>query len=133
MTRTARTTSLVTHGDADLSTVADARRAAREWLFGVHGADADLVDTVLVVVSELVTNAIRHGGTGWVLTLTAARDGGVLVRVGDSGPGIPAAVLAGDDDTSGRGLALVRALSSAWGWHPVPLLGKVVWCEVAAP
>ena len=130
MARSTNTSAAVTHGDATLASVADARQAARTWLEG-HGAADDVAGRVILVVSELVTNAVRHGGTGWVLSLRRSSDDGkVVVRVSDTGPGAPSITLAADDATSGRGLALVAALSDGWGWDPSPTGGKVVWAEL---
>jgi len=130
MTSSTSTGATVTHGDADFASVADARRTARTWLDAL-GVDDGAAGRTILVVSELVTNAIRHAHTGWVLTLSRTDDGTVAVRVSDTGTGTPAITLVGDDATSGRGLALVAAISEDWGWDPAPAGGKVVWAEVA--
>lgn len=95
----------------------------RQW------AIQDVVDDVLLVVSELVTNAITHARSACelrlVLTTSALR-----VEVGDGGDGSPDPLLAHDDDEHGRGLYLVAALSQAWGVDSDASGGKVVWAEV---
>ncbi len=86
-------------------------------------------DTVLLVVSELVTNALVHtqGPVRVDLTLAADR---LRVTVSDSSPRSPAKPVVVDwESTGGRGLFLVEALSSAWGSVPVGG-GKQVWSEI---
>jgi signal transduction histidine kinase len=79
---------------------------------------------LLVVVSELVTNAIRHTPRGGVVRLWLD-DHNLRVEVDDSAPRLsPASTTV--DQHGGRGLALVARLSTAWGvdLHPT---GKTVW------
>ncbi|MET9762585.1 SpoIIE family protein phosphatase [Streptomyces sp. NPDC006372] len=86
-------------------------------------------DTILLVVSELVTNALVHtqGAVRVELTLAADR---VRVTVSDSSPRAPAKPVVVDwESTGGRGLFLVEAMSTAWGSVPVGG-GKQVWSEV---
>jgi len=83
------------------------------------------------VVSELVTNAIRHT-FGAVQLGLADVDGDVLVEVFDESLRVPSVVDAGDDATSGRGLAIVAALSRGWGAEELARdgrVGKVVWAR----
>jgi anti-sigma regulatory factor (Ser/Thr protein kinase) len=103
----------------------------REWDLG------ELSDTVALLVSELVTNAVRASADDGApddpaeVALTIWRTGGSLgIEVWDDRPD-PAALLRPDADTeSGRGLLIVEALASRWGQHAVDG-GKVVWCELA--
>ena len=81
-----------------------------------------LVDDVLLLVSELVTNAVRVGGGPVNLALRAVMiDDHVALRieVTDCGPGLPASVATGAlpraDACSGRGLPLVDLLAQSWG------------------
>ncbi|MCU1346243.1 MAG: response regulator receiver [Acidimicrobiia bacterium] len=90
----------------------------------------DLLDTVELLVSELVTNSYLHAGTNAHIAVILHRDS-VRVEVADASaappePRNPAAV-----ERSGRGLQLVNKLTSAWGVDPLPEGGKVVWFEVA--
>ncbi|WP_328300176.1 ATP-binding protein [Streptomyces sp. NBC_00435] len=105
-------------------TVAAARHFTRDTL-EVWGR-GDRQDDLLLCVSELATNALRHGvprGRGYLLRLLAY-DGTVRAEVHDSGPGLSRIA----DRPPGRGLLIVDALADAWGVLPrVP--GKVVWCE----
>ncbi|MFI0904640.1 SpoIIE family protein phosphatase [Streptomyces sioyaensis] len=98
-------------------------RTLRSW--GV----TEEVDVALLVVSELVTNAIAHtqGEVRLDLTLTADR---LRVAVNDASPRAPAKPASVDwEATGGRGLLLVEAMSASWG--SVPLSGgKQVWSEI---
>lgn len=86
------------------------------------------IASACLVVSELVTNGLRHAVTEMELTLS--RHGGILrlaVRDGSSEP-LRAAEQAWDlEGVHGRGLALVDACSRAWGTLPTADGGKVVW------
>ncbi|MGA5117779.1 ATP-binding protein [Streptomyces pseudogriseolus] len=98
-----------------------ARRLA-EW--GLDG----LVDVTELIVSELTTNAVRHGGGPVGLRLL--RDKTLTVEVSDGGAALaPHPRLALTTDEGGRGLHLVAKLSRRWGVRPVPG-GKVVWAEL---
>ena len=83
----------------------------------------------MLLVSELVTNAVRHA-TG-PITVRLIRSGhGLLCEVGDTGNGRPRLKRADLLDDGGRGLSVVHRLTTRWGvrWTDP---GKVVWAEVA--
>src|SRR5688500_1240831 len=82
------------------------------------------------MISELVTNAILHGGEGAVLTLTYA-DLKIRGEVRDSSPAMPVVRSYSETATTGRGMVIVDALAAAWGTFAVDG-GKVVWFELAA-
>lgn len=86
-------------------------------------------DDVVLVVSELVDNAFRHGTGVPVLAVSGSPE---LVRaeVTGGGDGVPAPRPSGP--TGGWGLVLVDRLSLRWGTDLLPVGGKVVWCELAA-
>ncbi|MDH2391146.1 SpoIIE family protein phosphatase [Streptomyces sp. HNM0663] len=89
-------------------------------------------DVVLLVVSELVTNALvhTHGAVRLDLTLAGGR---LRVAVADSSPRAPAKPVIVDwEATGGRGILLVEAMSAAWGSVPVSG-GKQVWSEIVVP
>ena len=101
-------------------------RTLRSW--GLAGS----ADAVLLIVSELVTNALVHtdGPVRLDLTLTGER---LRIAVSDNSPRAPVKSAAMDwEATGGRGVLLVSAVSTAWG--SVPLSGgKQVWAEVEVP
>ena len=109
-----------------------ARRFVTQALTGWDDDEGDLTDTVTLLVSELVTNAVVHAGSEVEvmvqLTLTAAR-----VEVTDASADAVAPRDAGADEDSGRGLALVGSLARRWGIRPAPGGGKTVWFEVERP
>jgi hypothetical protein len=103
-----------------------ARRFAREQLEG-WGLEA-LVETTVLVISELVTNAILHGGRGAVVTLTA-NPSRLRAEVRDGSASEPVMRSYSETAITGRGMVIVDALASAWGSYPVDG-GKVVWFEL---
>jgi serine phosphatase RsbU (regulator of sigma subunit)/anti-sigma regulatory factor (Ser/Thr protein kinase) len=104
-----------------------ARSWAHGWLAG-SGAGPELKDLVLLVVSELVTNAVSQGDGSVRVTLEA--DGAsLLVEVFDSGHRLPSLTDAAPDDTGGRGLHLVDDVSETWGVRE-ELHGKTVWARL---
>ncbi|MGH3329268.1 MAG: ATP-binding protein [Streptomycetales bacterium] len=86
-----------------------------------------LTDCAVLLVSELVTNAVIHGGGPTLLRLTF--DATLRVEVRDLSPAAPRLRYAGPDELGGRGLQLVDRLSQCWGWQPQGC-GKLVWCEL---
>ena len=86
------------------------------------------LDVVTLLVSEVVTNAIVHARTEVEVSVQLTPDA-VRIEVIDHADVVPEARVAADDDTTGRGLALVEALASAWGVEARPD-GKAVWFEV---
>jgi anti-sigma regulatory factor (Ser/Thr protein kinase) len=89
-----------------------------------------VLDTVALIVTELVTNAVLHAQTDLRLTIET-RHGRVRIAVEDRAPSLPQPVHADPDALNGRGLALVEHLSSSWGVD-ASASGKVVWSEIAA-
>ncbi|WP_086831857.1 ATP-binding protein [Streptomyces sp. NRRL B-24572] len=115
----------------DPAEVGRARRWARSRLAGSGiGDDEPLAETLVLLISELVTNAVVHTGCPAVLRmLFAAGGGGVRVEVADTSDRPPQPRHAEGDDTNGRGLELVDGLADRWGWQPEGV-GKSIWCEV---
>ncbi|MGW1029673.1 SpoIIE family protein phosphatase [Streptomyces sp. NPDC002577] len=98
-------------------------RTMRSWHL------AEEADVVLLVVSELVTNALVHTHGAVRLDLTLAGDR-LRVAVSDTSPRAPAKPVIVDwEATGGRGLLLVEAMSACWGSVPVSG-GKQVWSEI---
>jgi anti-sigma regulatory factor (Ser/Thr protein kinase) len=94
-----------------------------EWrIDGTLRADAQLIAT------ELATNAVIHGHSPFTLTI-ALEDAYVRIAVEDRSTALPERRDAGPTAKSGRGLTLVRALSSRWGVD-TGAHGKTVWAEL---
>jgi hypothetical protein len=110
------------------------RHVLQSWGLAVLAEDAT------IVVSELVTNALRHGARG---TGNAALDGIELVlcrrvclvacAVADPSAEPPLLVAADPAAETGRGLHVVEALSAAWGWTRLCGDGKAVWATLRVP
>lgn len=111
--------------------VGAARELARRALDGWPHPDA--VDTVVLLTSEIVTNAILHGGPhgpGEELNVEVSRgDCWARVNVTDGSSRPPVVAEEWSRDLSGRGMLIVDELASAWGYEPL-LTGKTVWFEV---
>lgn len=120
---------------ADPAEVGRARRWVRTRLAGSGiQADEPLAETLILLVSELVTNAVVHTGHPAVLrmVLTGTQEqcpGTVRVEVSDSCARPPAPRHADGEATNGRGLELVDGLADRWGWRPEGA-GKAIWCEI---
>lgn len=93
-----------------------------------------LADDVALAVSELVTNAVKASARPLHVCLSAGA-AWLVVAVADAGQCYPVRACPDGDAESGRGLAVVAALSARWGWHSVapPGLTKVVWAEFQTP
>ncbi|MBR8642256.1 ATP-binding protein [Streptomyces tuirus] len=118
----------------DPAEVGRARRWARSRLAGSGiQADEPLAETLILLVSELVTNAVVHTGRPAVLRLslphTVTEEATVRLEVTDRSSRAPVPRCADDDATTGRGLALVDGLADRWGWS-VEATGKRIWCEL---
>jgi two-component sensor histidine kinase len=105
-------------------------RAAVLWRL-----DRDMTETALLLVSELATNAIRHGTPPIRLSLRLDRDwqqrDRLRVEVTDCSPSLPELSHPEPDQTGGRGLQIVQLLASRWGANAAPRrLGKTVWFEL---
>ena len=106
------------------------RLVLHEW------QQSSLIDTAELVACELVTNAItatRARDCSCPVRLRLASDGSrALILVSDSSPHPPRQINSAGDIESGRGLLLVEALSSSWGWYATREYGitKTVWAEL---
>ncbi|CAL9494024.1 ATP-binding protein [Streptomyces sp. enrichment culture] len=126
----------------DPSEVGRARRWARSRLAGTGiRADEPLAETLVLLVSELVTNAVVHTGCSAVLRLLLpgteagaagtgeAEEATVRLEVEDASDRAPVPRWVDGDATGGRGLALVDGLADRWGWSREGA-GKRIWCEL---
>jgi anti-sigma regulatory factor (Ser/Thr protein kinase) len=130
-------------------------RRARHWAADLMAQarpphHSDLTEAVVLLVSELVTNAIRAVSRLSGLANTAVAGSrpaaGVKHRVWlaiSSSPDlirievhdtscapVPPSHHADDFEESGRGLEVISVLATDWGWNP-DAMGKVVWCELS--
>jgi hypothetical protein len=101
---------------------------------------AELAGDAGIVVSELVTNAVvatagLRPTVAPLLVWLGSDTRCVLAAVADASPRPPVRLDTSPDAEGGRGLALVAAFSSRWGWHPATAAGlvKVVWAEWCPP
>ncbi|MER6348108.1 SpoIIE family protein phosphatase [Streptomyces sp. NPDC001595] len=90
----------------------------------------ELVFTTELVLSELVTNAIRYGGAP--IRVRVLRDRSLICEVFDSSSTAPHLRYAAMTDEGGRGLFLVAQLAERWGTRYLPS-GKVIWAEQPLP
>ena len=116
--------------ECELTDVAGGLAVARRFtrLTLLAWTDGAAVDDALLVVTELATNALTHGGGDPVLRLSV-EGGDIRVEVFDDNPAPPVRRPAGAD--GGWGLALVDRLASLRGTAPHGR-GKVVWCVLPA-
>jgi len=94
----------------------------------------ELVDPAVLVVTELVSNSVRHAA-GESIRVTVARPAQDRARVSviDFSVARPCLWAADPDEERGRGLELVDCLADAWGVDPLPPVGKRVWADLAGP
>jgi anti-sigma regulatory factor (Ser/Thr protein kinase) len=100
------------------------RRPLRQW--GL----AELIPAAELVVSELVTNAVRYAQSK--ISLRLVLEGGLFCEVLDDSAAPPRLREAGQDDERGRGLQVVSQVAQRWGTRRTGT-GKVVWCELTLP
>ncbi|MET9695348.1 ATP-binding protein [Streptomyces sp. NPDC006529] len=125
------------------------RHALTEWRWLAPDADAEpgggagtkpgaeveeAAEDVLLMVSELVTNACLHAGGPAGLVLRHSADG-LRMEVSDGSPEHPRRRSPGNPSVpGGHGLVVLQRLSREWGWERNEVVGgKTVWAEVASP
>ncbi|WP_433500284.1 ATP-binding SpoIIE family protein phosphatase [Sphaerimonospora sp. CA-214678] len=108
--------------------VAHARRFVRDTLaaWGLAG----MVDSTQLIVSELVTNALKHGWPPIELRLLRGRT--LVCEVVDGSETTPTPRMPAPDEDTGRGLQLIKRFAYRWGTRPMPY-GKIVWVEQNLP
>lgn len=106
------------------SAAAAARRFMAAQLCATHCRE--LADDAMLLMSELVTNAVLHGGPP--VTVVVDCDGrGVEVRVRDGNRALPRERPVALDAENGRGLHLLDVIADRWGVTPAEPHGKAVW------
>jgi len=119
------------HAEHRLATEPSSVRAARQLVCEVVGnaAPSHDLDALLLATSEVVTNALEHGGPP--VELSVDWDGSyvrVEVRDGSPLPPRPADHVPGPDEVRGRGMVIVDRCTDRWGVDPLAD-GKAVWFE----
>jgi len=122
-----------------------ARRYIRQFLDRCQGISTDTADTAELLISELVTNAVRFAGTPTQTPQYAEQANAgliwlevrhfrehLLIEVFDTDANPPILTDAAEDAENGRGLILVDALSREWSYF-FPSCGKVVYCVIEIP
>jgi anti-sigma regulatory factor (Ser/Thr protein kinase) len=112
----------------DVVSVASARDWLARFLKG-HHVPARVTADAILVVSELVTNALRHG-LGEIVARGSIDDRELRVSVTDSGDELPRTLPLDPTRVGGLGLVVVGEVSSDWGVSPFPG-GKTVWATLA--
>lgn len=112
--------------------------AHRALVRDVLGEDHPSVHEAALIISELVSNAIRRsrssqpGGTVAIAVETAPRSGDVRIRVRDAGgTGAPVLINSDRDREHGRGLAVIDSLAAEWGSEATHV-GRVTRCRLSA-
>jgi hypothetical protein len=100
--------------------------AAHLRLWGIGSC----TDTAGLLISELVTNAIRYGETEDISFSLSYWRGELRVEVADGTPGRPQVKSPTEDEESGRGMLIVEALAEDWGTSAD---GTLTWCTIAVP
>lgn len=119
-----------TAAELTLGREADAVPKARRFVgSSLGGEPPGTVHAVELVVTELVTNALFHGRPPVHIRLIDL-GGSIRVEVEDTGADLPVLGIRDHDSMTGRGLAVVAALSSSWGIDTGRAAGKVVWSQV---
>ncbi|MFJ8859538.1 SpoIIE family protein phosphatase [Streptomyces sp. NPDC102451] len=113
----------------DRTAPSTARRLTSSTLAGWH-VDGDTGDATELIVSELVTNAVRYGSPPVELRLILDR--GLTCEIRDGSTTAPYMKYAGAVDEGGRGLFIMSQLASLWGTRYAPD-GKTVWSEQEIP
>ena len=114
---------------ADPAAVSGSRRFLRRTLEAWR-VDEDTIDTAVLCLSELVTNAVIHAGAGCLMRVVL--EAGMLtisVRDGGSRNGVVTAATDDPLQVHGRGLQLVDALATRWG-SELDTVGTTVWFDL---
>lgn len=108
---------------------ATARRLAQVVVLRQWGLSPKMTEDAVLLVSELVGNAVRHTGARVFGLRMRSRRGWIRVEVRDPSRGLPCLIPVQELDISGRGLFLVDKLADRWGVDLLPR-GKTTWFEM---
>ena len=106
---------------------ANAPSLSRSHLANLRPSLEPRYEDVLLLVSELVTNSVRHSDSEEIDVRVFAQDGNIRVEVSDSGPGFDEGTPRGD----GLGIEIVDKLAKRWGYDSGD--GFTVWAELDRP
>lgn len=109
--------------------LADLRRWAREWVEYRHPRVN--AGDVLLAITELVSNALKHGAEPVDVELFAT-DELLRLQVSDRSDALPGQPTPDLTSEGGRGMRLIASLTTRWGVRLNKEAGKTVWCEFAA-
>lgn len=115
---------------ADQELVAEVRHSVRSAL--VTWGVGDIADDLVVVASELASNALKHAG-GEATVRLWLDEGQALLEVEDGSARRPVPRRVSTEAEEGRGLLLVESLAFDWGWRPQERGGKTVWASFTLP
>ena len=105
--------------------------AARRFVVGaLRAGSAEMREAAELLVSELATNAVRHVGSDFAVSIQAA-GGRIRIEVSDRGGGTPVMRSPGPSEPTGRGLRIVDAFAAEWGVEHHRTGGKTVWFTLA--
>ncbi|MFD7440482.1 ATP-binding protein [Streptomyces sp. NPDC059909] len=111
---------------------ATARRLTQCVVLRQWALSPQIAEHAILLVSELVGNAVRHTGARVFGLRMLRRRGWIRIEVRDPSRGLPCLMPVHEMDTSGRGLFLVDKLSDRWGVDLLPR-GKTTWFEMRVP
>lgn len=114
----------------DIDAIRAGRHFVREQVIARGAVHA--IDDAALIAAELLANAHQHGASPVTVCVVGGADI-VRIEVTDANPRSPVRPTESVTNMTGRGLALVEALSARWGIDRVPGGGKTVWAELAAP
>lgn len=114
--------------EATPESVAQVRRFVADTLSATTVGLDELVDDVVLMASELATNAVRHAATPYTVEIVETTDD-IRVIVTDLGGGNPVRKSPAQTEISGRGIVIIEALSSEWGVDASPHATSV-WFRV---
>ncbi len=106
--------------------------ALQDWGLDVADVGAPVGMDLLLVASELVTNAAKSHSGSFVLSVDVHRDR-IELAVADEDPSPARRMDPGIEQANGRGLGIVDALASSWGQTPFDGHTKRVWCRLDVP